>query len=239
MGMLDFMMSPEKRIARHIRRLTNRDSQPEDRQSSAEWLAKQGSPQAILGLISRFDLQLDHDIKNHTEREIVADLVVGLGDRSIEPLQVWIRQCKSVTFPLDLLVRLRGSSAAVQACLGVLQIERERGNDFKPEKKKASLIWLTDHPSDAIIEHVVPFLHDFDEGVRYAAAEALASTGSEAARAPLLQALSNPEEESNRFRGRICDIFTQRVWSVAERASDLPGRLPPGYLVRGERIARV
>lgn len=239
MGMLDFMLSPEKRIARHVRRLTNRDAQPEDRQASAEWLAKQATPQAILGLLSRFDMQLDHDLKNQSEREVVADLVLGLGEKAVVPLQAWIKQCKSVTFPLDLLVRLRGSAEGVQACLGVLAHERERGNDFKPEKKKAALIWLTDHPSPAAVDAIAAFLDDFDEGVRYAAAEALAASGAADARAPLLAALANPGEESNRFKGRICDVFVERVWSVADAPSDLGGRLPPGYLISGERIARV
>jgi len=238
MGMFDFLMSPEKRIARHIRRLTNRDAQPEDRQASAEWLANHGTPQAILGLLARFDMQLDHDLKNQTERDAVASLVIGLGDAAVEPLKTWVRQCKSVTFPLDLLVRLRGEKAAVQACVDVLEYERERGNDFKPEKKKATLIWLTDHADAALVEHVVPLLGDFDEGVRYAAAEALAATGSDTAREPLLAALVNPDEESNRFKARICDIFTQRVWSVTEQVAALPDALPAGYHVSGDRIAR-
>lgn len=238
MGMFDFLMSPEKRIARHIRRLTNRDAQPEDRQSSAEWLASHGTPQAILGLLARFDMQLDHDLKNQTEREAVASLVIGLGDKAVEPLRTWVRQCKSVTYPLDLLVRLRGEQAAVQACFDVLAYERERGNDFKPEKKKATLIWLTEHADASLIEHVEPLLADFDEGVRYAAAEALAATGSDRAREPLLAALANSEEESNRFKARICDIFAQRVWSVGDRAAELTECLPTGYHVSGDRIAR-
>ena len=38
MGLFDFFLSDEKKIAKHQRRLTNRDSQPEDREASARWL---------------------------------------------------------------------------------------------------------------------------------------------------------------------------------------------------------
>lgn len=238
MGMFDIFLSPEKRIARHIRRLTNRDSQPEDRQASAEWLANHGTPQAVLGLLSRFDMQLDHDLKNLSEREIIRDLVIGLGDQAVEPLKAWLPQCKAVIQPLELLVVLKGERAAVQACFEILRREHEQGNDFKPAKKKAVLIWLAEHPTTDLVEHVVPFLEDFDEGVRYAAAEALGASGNDAGREPLLAALANPSEESNRFRARICDVFIQRGWSVQERADALPDLLPTGYAVRGERIVR-
>ena len=68
MGLFDFMLSPEKKIAKHVRRLTNRDAQPEDREGSAAWLAQHGTPQAILGLLSRFDMQLEHHLKDRSEQ---------------------------------------------------------------------------------------------------------------------------------------------------------------------------
>lgn len=238
MGMFDFLMSPEKRLARHIRRLTNRDAQPEDRQASAEWLAGQGTPQAILGLLSRFDMKLDHDLKNTTEIEGMIALVVSLGSDAVEPLKAWLRQCKAVTQPLEILVRLEGERSGIEACYDILRREREAGNDFKPAKKRAVLIWLAERRVDDIVEHAAPFLTDFDEGVRYAAAEAIAASADDGGRLPLLQALAEPDEESNRFRARICDVFIQRGWSVAEQAETLPELLPSSYKVRGERLVR-
>ena len=43
MGLFDRFFGDDAKIARHIRRLTNRDSQPEDRDSSAKWLAERGT----------------------------------------------------------------------------------------------------------------------------------------------------------------------------------------------------
>ena len=238
MGMFDFFMSPEKRMARHVRRLTNRDAQPEDRQASAEWLASEGSPRAILGLLSRFDMKLDHDIKNSTEIEAMISLVLSLRKDAVEPLKVWLRQCKAVTQPLEILVQLEGERVAIESCYDILARERESGNDFKPAKKRAVLLWLAERRAEDIVEHAAPFLQDFDEGVRYAAAEAIAAAGDDAGRLPMLEALADPDEESNRFRARICDVFIQRSWTVTERAQDLPEILPTGYQIRGERIAR-
>jgi HEAT repeat protein len=235
MGLFDFFQSPEQRIAKHTRRLTNRDSQPEDREASAKWLADEGSPSAIMGLLSRLDMNLDHDLKNRAEKDQVAALVEGLGNNAVEPVRAWIRQCKVVSLPLELLVRLQGAEAAVQAAFGVLQLEVERGNDFKPEKKKATLLWLAEHPHTDAIARIAPFLEDFDEGVRYAAIEALIAQAGDGAKAPLWQALGRAGEESGRLRARICDTFVQRAWPVLEPATSLPS----GYEVRGERIVRV
>jgi HEAT repeat protein len=237
MGLFDFMLSPEKKIAKHTRRLTNRDAQPEDREASAQWLAGQGTPQAIMGLLARFDMKLDHDLKNQAEREQVFDLLRSLGDDAVEPTRAWLRQCKSVAQPLALLSAIQGEEAAIQAAFEVLRIEHERGNDFKPAKKKAVLIWLAERRHPGAIDEAARFVDDFDEGVRYAVAEVIAAQKDPAGREPLLRMLTNPEEESGRLRARICEVFVQQGWSVGESAAALDGHLPGGFTLRGERIA--
>jgi HEAT repeat protein len=236
--MFDFILSTEKKIAKNTRRLTNRDAQPEDRESSAQWLANEGSPQSMLGLLARFDLQLEHDINNQKELDYIYNLCVSLGDKMHEPALVWLRQCKAVSRPLALIGDLQGEEAAIQAAYEVLQIERSEGNEFNPHKKKAVLIWLAERRHDGLIEQVAPFLGDFDEGVRYAAVEAMAAQQEDAAREPLLTVLTNAEEESNRLRIRVCEFFAQRGWPVGEAEEALAQSLPDGFSLRGGRIAR-
>lgn len=236
MGMFDFMLSPEKKIAKHVRRLTNRDSQPEDREASAAWLANQGTPQAILGMLSRFDMSLDHQLKDHGEKDQLSRMIAELGEPAIQPTQVWLKRCKSVARPLALLEHLVSEEAAIQAAFEILDIEREQGNDFKPRKKNSVLIWLAERRHEQAIERVAPFLDDFDEGVRYAAIEVLAAQKSEDAVLPLVAVLLNPEEDSNRLRVRICEVFSQRRWSLGEAAADLTGSLPDGFAVSDGRI---
>lgn len=239
MGLFDFMLSPEKKIAKHVRRLTNRDAQPEDREASAAWLANQGTPQSILGMLSRFDMALDHQLKDHGEKDQLFAMLVELGDPVIEPTRVWLKRCKSISRPLALLERIQGEEAAIQAAYGVLDVERSEGNDFKPQKKKTVLIWLADRQHHDAIERATPFLDDFDEGVRYAAAEVIIAQKDEAGREPLLHLLTNPEEDSNRLRVRVCEVFAQRRWPLGDdAAATLAGALPDGFSVRDGRIVR-
>jgi hypothetical protein len=233
-GLFDFFMSEEKQIARHARRLTNRDSQPEDREASARWLAENGKPESILALLSRFDMNLEHQMKDQTEKELVYDLLLGKKDAASGPARSWLRQCKQFAMPLKLLGELEGREAAVKMAFELLEIERKK-DDFKPEKKKGILVWLADVRHPGVIEAASAFLDDFDEGVRYSAVEAIAAQGSDAGREPLTRALTTPRDESNRLRVRLAEIFVQRGWRVDESAAE---RLPEGFRIRDGRVVR-
>ena len=235
MGLFDFFLSDEKKIAKHQRRLTNRDSQPEDREASARWLVDQGSPQSLLSLLARFDISLDHQLKDKGEKELIYALASSQGEKIIEPLNVWLRKCKSVALPLRMLEDLSGKEAAIAMACELLEMERER-DDFKPTKKKALLIWLAGVRNDKCMSTASPFLEDFDEGVRYAAAEVIIAQKEDAGAEALLTVLTNPEEESNRLKIRICEIFEQRKWNVGEAAAQLEQTLPDKFRLENGRV---
>ena len=69
-----------------------------------------------------------------------------------------------------------------------------------------------------------------DEGVRYAAVEALLKQGEESvARAPLLDHIV--KEDSLRLRLRIADGFAELGWAVADRRADVEKVLPDTYQI--------
>jgi HEAT repeat protein len=233
MGLFDFFLSDDSKIQRHQRRLNNRDAQPEDREASARWLADSGSPKALLALLTRFDTALEHQLKDQGEKELVYSLLVGKGSATIEPTVAWLKSCKQVALPLRLYEELTDNSKAIEAAFELLAAERAR-DDFKPDKKKRLLVWLADQRHPGATTAAAPFLGDFDEGVRYAALEVLAAQDGPDAQEPLLAALLRPDEESNRVRVRIADVFANRRWTVdPARVAD---RLPSGYAVRDNRI---
>ncbi|MFT7519740.1 MAG: hypothetical protein ACI9MC_001883 [Kiritimatiellia bacterium] len=235
MGMFDFFLSEEKKIAKHTRRLTNRDAQPEDREASAIWLANTGNPQAVMGLLSRFDMNLDHELKNQVEKDFIYGVLRDLGEAAVEPTRVWLRQCKGMARPLALLGALKGPEASLDAAYEMLKIEIGR-DEFKPQKKKAILIWLAARKEKVDLDQVLPFIPDFDEGVRYAAAEVLIAQNTPDARLPLLTQMVNPDEDSNRVRIRVAEVFVQRRWSVQEHAEALVEALPDRFSVHEGRL---
>jgi hypothetical protein len=236
MGLFDIFMSEEKQIVRHTRRLMNRDSQPEDREASSLWLAQNGSTMAVSGLIRRFEIKLDHGMKDKTEKDALFSLLVDLGSELVsEPLKNWLRKKPQFPIPLRLLQTIEGDDAAVELAIELLAVEVEKDN-FKPEKKLGLLTWLNNYVHADMVDVGAPLLNDFDEGVRCAAANLLIATESDAAANPLCEALFRENEDSGRLKTRLAKVFTMRGWPVSSGFIDSTDRLPSEYTIIDGRI---
>jgi len=235
MGFLDLFISDDKKIQKRQRTLTNRDSQAEDREIAARWLTDKGTGKALLSLLSRFDMQLEHQLNDRDERELVYALAMSTGQDILKPLRAHLRKCKKFALPIRLYRELQGEQATVEFVFDLLQIELKK-DDFKPGKKTDMLVWLTDYRHENMISSAAPFLQDFDEGVRCAAAEVIISQNDDAGRSALEAAFANPEEDSNRLRVRLAEVFTARRWSVDD-VEGVTANLPPGHKLADGRVA--
>lgn len=233
MGIFDFFLSEEERIRRHQRTLTNRDKQPEDREAAARWLSDNATPKAMVALLTRFDMALENQLKDKSEKELVYGLLSRAGKDAIRPLERHLEKCRQVALPLKLYVDAVGEQGAIEKVFELLDLERSR-DDFKPEKKVDLLVWLVERRHPRAIEVVAPLLEDFDEGVRYAAAEVCFAQQDDAAQPLLEKILRNPDEESNRLRVRVGDMFAQRRWAL--QWADGDRALPTGFSVRDGRV---
>ncbi|MBA2321772.1 MAG: hypothetical protein H0V89_11530, partial [Deltaproteobacteria bacterium] len=141
--MFDFFMSEEKKIQRHQRTLTDRAQQAEEREASVRWLAGHATPVALLALLSRFDMRLEHQLKDTAEKESLYDELVRIGRPVVEPLRAHLKKSRQVTIPLRLLAELEGVETTVGAVIELLEQELKK-DDFKPEKKRQLLVWLAE-----------------------------------------------------------------------------------------------
>jgi hypothetical protein len=218
-------------VTKHGRRMQDRDAQAEDRLKSADWLAEQGTPESLLALCGRFDLQLEHQIKDREEKQAVVELLVGCGPSGAAAVRQHALASANFQFALRTLERIEGASASTALLLELLGHELVE-NEFHPEKKRTLLLTLAERRDTRIVEAAARFLTDFDEGVRHAAIEAIAPQEGEAGRAPLEAALKRRDEESTRVRGRLAELFGQRRWPVEEDGW-IAEHMPPGYQLRG------
>lgn len=234
MFLFDFFLSEEKRIERQIRVLTDRDSQPEDREAAAKWLADNKSPRAILGMLQRFEMTLEHQMKDTTEKDALYARLVNLGaELVVEPTKAWLKQGRQFALPLRLLGELAGERAAIEAAFELLRHEHAK-DDFKPDKKKGLLVWLAERKNvpEAVDEAAV-FLKDFDEGVRYAAVEVCIAQGTDRSGEVLVSVLGNEKEESGRLKARVAEAFAQKGWKAPESVAP---NLHGGYRWKDGRI---
>jgi hypothetical protein len=234
MGFFDVFLNEEARIQKNQRTLTNRDVQPEDRDAAARWLAANGKPKSLVALLTRFDLNLENQLKDKNEKEVVYRLLEEAGEAAVRPIERHLEKCRQVAIPLKLYVALQGEAAAIEKVVQLLEAERAK-DDFKPQKKVDLLVWLVDRRHSHAISAATPFLEDFDENVRYAAMEVIAAQQDDAGRIPLEHVLRNKAEESNRLRIRVAELFVQRRWPLTDAEAVIAGA-PTGYTVREGRL---
>ena len=235
MGWLDWFTGGEDgQLDRHAKRVKNLNAQAEDRQASAHWLANNGTEKAIYGLLGRFSVTYEHQMKDAAEKDLVMDLLRELGaDKLDAPIRAWVRKNDQFARPLALLLELSGSSAVVDLLLEMLGREVD---PFKPEKKRQILIKLADHKDSRISARVAACLEDFDEGIRYAAAEALLAQNEPSVQDDLAKALANRQEESNRLRVRIAAAFAERGWELGAHSPAVAERPPVGWRVVDRKL---
>ena len=74
-----FKNDPESQLKRHAKKVVNLNAQSEDRQFSAEWLADNGSPEAIAALLRRFSVHYEHQTKDKNEKVHSCWLIQNIG----------------------------------------------------------------------------------------------------------------------------------------------------------------
>ena len=236
MGIFDFLFSggATSQLKKHIQRLNNLNTPQEERMASAQWLAQNKSPEAIDGLLRRFSLTYEKQMKDVEEKEYLYKLLLGIGADTIDPTKSWLKRNSNFAFPLRLLENLQGQEDTISFLMELLSLENDL---FKPEKKKQLIIKLGDYNDSRIIEAVAPHIQDFDEEVRLAALETLHNQNDGSCHQILLEALCNPKEESNRLKIRIAEIFEQRNWNLKGQADQI-AEPPHGWTVQDDRLVR-
>lgn len=235
MGLFDFFSGgPDGQLKRHSKRAMNLNAQAEDREASLHWLAQDGSEQAILGLLGRYSVTYEHQMKDLSEKELVFELLETLGDQVCAPIKIWARRAPKFARPLQLVDKFEGEEATVTLLVEMLGLEND---PFKPEKKRQILIKLAEYIDERIVPAIEPCLRDFDEGIRYAAVEAVLSQPDEVVRGHLASSIADEKEESNRLRVRIAEAFHQRNWSLDEFAAAVEERPPHGWVVTGAKLS--
>ena len=240
MGFFDFLFSggEDSQLKKHIKRLTNLNAPQEERLLSAQWLADKGSPEALAGLLKRFSLVYEKQMKDIEEKEYLYKLLRSQGEAAVEPTKTWIRENTAFAIPLRIVEEFEGPEKTVSFLLELLGLEMD---PFKTEKKRQIIIKLGDFTDERIISPVSACLFDYDEEVRLASIETLHKQNSDECHEPFVEALTDPEEESNRLKIRIAEILEQRGWDLLDKGDRLQHNPPVGWRFSAEnnRLVKV
>ena len=235
MGLLDFLFggSKESQFKRHAKRITNLNSQADDREASAEWLAQEGSPQAVTALLRRFNLNYEQRMKDTREKEHIYNLLENIGRDVLEPAKEWMRRNDNFAYPIRLVQKFEGEDQTILFLLELLSLEND---DFSPNKKIQLLSHLQNFKHKAIAENLPQYLNDFNEDVRFATIQALANQKDPSSKTPLLEQMSR--EDSNRLRDCIATLFVEEGWSIDPHQELIQEKIPVGFIIEGDYLKR-
>jgi hypothetical protein len=233
MGFLD-RFSKDGRDARarekNAQRAINKYAQSPDRLKALQSLRDDGSDDALYALMRRFGMMYDKTIEDEQEKEWVFQWLVEKGEAVLPALKRYMLGADSISWPLRVLDKVvDGKEGRIDLIAAVLE-RHEPGYERDPTKKIQLMTHLAGLRHARVSALVAPYLDDMDEGVRYAAVDALLKQADEAtARTTLLDLLA--KEESLRLRLRIADGFAELGWSVADRRADVEKALPEAFQI--------
>jgi len=218
LGLTD-LFSKEARSRRNlqktIQRATEKHAQSVDRWKALETLRDDGSAEAVIGLLRRFSFNYDKTIEDEQEKEWVYQALCAMGHKILPELRSYMRESETLAWPLKILEHVaKGDS--FHETLRLLCEWNDNSYVRDPSKKIQLVHFMGEHRDPVIAALIVPYLEDVDEGVRFNAVEAIFYQGyRDVALAPLIKALSNPQEESRRIKVAILEGLAAAGWPIS------------------------
>lgn len=217
------LFSKERSLKRTIDKATNRLAQSQDRWAAMEKLRENGGDEALFALCKRFSFSSDKLIEDQQEKGWVIDSLTAIGEDALEPLRRFMGSSNQLAYPLSLLERIASPEKALEIVDEILAQE-EPGYTRDPQRRMDVIEWLsewTGADDETIAKRIIPYVADFDENVRFKSVEGLSLKPCDAAAAPLVDGLLNPEEESLRLKLRIAEVLAEHSMSLGERKKEV------------------
>lgn len=237
----------DRQIARWSKVTHNPKAAGEDRWAAMLELAKDGSADALAGLLMRYTYSADvgsrSRVTDEQEKTLVYELVTEIGEPALPVVRNFLLselgppgQTKhSISFGLRILDKIAPDRDSTWSVLLEVIEQNEPGYERDPNRKLELLTFLGewDH-DDRVAEAILSYLDDADEGVRFQTAEALLRQGSELCKDPLLTVLKE-QDESYQMRNRILSGFIANGW-VEDIFPFLEGLDEPGLMQATESL---
>ena len=217
------MFSKDRAMERTIKKATSPLAQSADRVAAMEKLADTGTHDALLALCRRFSFSSHKMIEDEQEKQWVVETLAGKGEAAVAPLHDYMKEASSIAFPLRILERVSDPDRRFEVIDALLAGE-EPGYTKETTRRIQLIEWigeLEDVESSQVVDRVAPYLADFDENVRIAAAEALSLKPGSGAAERLVAALLREEEESMRFKRRVAEVLADNELSLCGRKDEV------------------
>lgn len=230
MGLFDlFGGGADRTFKRHAERASDKRAQAVERMASIEYLAEDGSSEAVAALLKRFAFYVEPSITDEEEKDRAMRGIVAAGEEALDPIRRFARVAENLVWPLKMLEEILEEESYVGEMLDILsRFDTEYERD--PQRKIDLLSLLEERKDPRIAPAALRFLEDVNETVRFhATGTALHQADESVTREPLLAHL--PKEESVRVRNRILEGFAALGWGVQGFRGEVEKLLPKGWVI--------
>jgi len=237
------LFSKEKSLQKTIERATNKLAQQPDRWGALEKLKEDGTEDALVGLCRRFAITSSKGVEDEVEKNWVVDALVDKGAASLAPVVRYMKTAEHLAFPLRVLERVAPRDKVLEVADELFASEAP-GYVRMPERRIDLLRWFSEWKpatDDEVISRLTPYITDFDENVRFAAIDGMATRDPNKIAPPLITGLLRPEEESGRIRRTIVDVMVTCQAPLGAQASAVAAALTgplSGFKVDGGTIKK-
>ena len=189
------------------------------------------------GLCKRWGITSSNHVEDQQEKSWVVEVLTAKGAVALGPLRRYMKGAPQLSHALAVVTAIADRAQMLEVADELLADEKP-GYTRDPERRLDVIRWLAewkDGGADAT-RRLVPYLKDFDQNVRVAAADAIADADPALTAEALLAAFLRPEEESGRFRKRIAEILAKHKHPLGEHAATVASLLTgpvAGFAVTG------
>jgi hypothetical protein len=215
------LFSKEKSLQRTIEKATNKLAQQPDRWGALEKLKEDGTEDALVGLCRRFSITSMKGVEDEAEKLWVVDTLVTKGPAALAPLVRYMKSAEQLAFPLRVLERIAPRDKVLEVADQLFASEPP-GYVRMPERRIDLLRWFGEWKpatDDELVSRFTPYVTDFDENVRFAAIDGMATRDPAKIAPPLLAALTRPEEESGRIKRAIAEVLERTKAPLGDQAA--------------------
>jgi hypothetical protein len=240
MGLLGFFGiggTPEEQIERHLKKVKQVYAQPEYRRDAMDALLKLATPEAHYALCKRFGVVCNSAYWDEEEKKWLVDTFVELGQTAVPPLQKYVRDDEHVNYPIRALARILSAEALTAFLLEALAARAPE--DHRSSQGKMEIIDHLGHraATDALVQAIVPYLHDHSDDVIYKTIEVLEDwKRSDVASA--LFALVYDDTMSARVQRRAAQAVVSLGLQHGEDLPALPEAVAEDFTIEGRTLAR-
>jgi hypothetical protein len=227
----------KSKIDKHVKVITNPYTQSVDRYAAMEKLLADGSDEALVGLMKRVTVVATKSIEDEEEKGWVYRQLSGLGAKVLPALKQFCLESENVAWALRILEDVASEAQEWEVLDAMLERHPpEYARD--PKTKLQILTHVAEIDDPHVVDTLMKYLEDPDEGVRFFAVEQLVDIAEERAKAPLVARLGDPKEDSIRLRTRVLEGLATLGWDVSEHLGVITANLGNEHAVSKGKVVR-